>query len=73
MAANIVKKGVTATWRSSFTRQQLILTLERSSTLAYAQLRYAIYKKSFEGGVYENETEHSKYGCDLKRKNIVIE
>ena len=29
-----------------------------------------IIKKYFKGGLYENETELSKYVCDLKRKNI---
>ena len=31
---------------------------------------YANHKKSFKGGVYENQTELSKYVCGLKRKNI---
>ena len=34
------------------------------------RFRYANHKKSFKGGVYENETELSKYVCGLKRKNI---
>ena len=34
------------------------------------RFRYAYHKKSFKGGVYENENELSKYVCDLKLKNI---
>ena len=34
------------------------------------KFRYANHKKSLKGGVYENETELSKYVCGLKRKNI---
>ena len=34
------------------------------------RFRYANHKKSFKGGVYENETELSKYVCDLNRRNI---
>ena len=37
---------------------------------AQFKLRYANHKKSFKDGVYENETELSKYVCGLKRKNI---
>ena len=36
------------------------------------RLWYANHKKSLKGGVYSNETELSKYVCDLKRKNIVF-
>ena len=34
------------------------------------KFRYANHKKTFKGGVYENETKLSKYVCVLKRKNI---
>ena len=38
----------------------------------YFIFRYANHKKSFKVGVFENETELSKYVCDLKRKNIEL-
>ena len=34
------------------------------------RFRYANHKKSFKGGVYENDTELSKYVCGLKRRDI---
>ena len=34
------------------------------------RFRYANHKKSFKGGVYENETELSKYICSLKCRDI---
>ena len=40
--------------------------------LCSTQFRFcsANHKKFLKGGVYENDTEHSKYVCGLKRKNF---
>ena len=37
------------------------------------RFRYANHKKSFKGGIYENDTELSKYVCGLKRSGIDYE
>ena len=37
------------------------------------RFRYANHIKYFKGGVYENETELSKYVCGLKRRDIGYE
>ena len=34
------------------------------------RFRYANHKKSFEYGIYENDTEFLKYVCNLKLKNM---
>ena len=66
-------KGAIAVQRTLFTRQQLTLTLRRSFTSANAQLSLDFgmltTKNVLKQGVYENETELSKYICGLKRKN----
>ena len=37
------------------------------------RFRYANHKKSFKGGIYENDTELSKYVCELKRNGTDFE
>ena len=37
------------------------------------RLRYDNHKKSFKGGIYENDTELSKYVCGLKRRGVDYE
>ena len=63
--------GAISVRRTLFTRQQL--TLNRSFTSAYAQLSSdSDMIRYFKGGVDGNETELSKYVCDLKRKSIAF-
>ena len=65
VAANIICKVATAVQKTLFTGPQLTLTLKQGFTSACARLSLnsdmPIIKKSFKGGVYENDTELSKY------------